>query len=92
MGLIGPNGAGKTTLLRIMTGDLKPDQGKCEWSPDTRIGYLQQESLEVTREQTVRGMVMEAFSEANDIEKKIESITNEIAALEPTKMHITKNF
>ena len=82
VGLIGPNGAGKTTLLRIMTGDLKPDQGKCEWSPDTRIGYLQQESLEVTREQTVRGMVMEAFSEANDIEKKIESITNEIAALE----------
>lgn len=82
VGLIGPNGAGKTTLLRIMTGDLKPDQGKCEWSSDTRIGYLQQESLEVTREQTVRGMVMEAFSEANDIEKKIESITNEIAALE----------
>ena len=82
IGLIGPNGAGKTTLLRIMTGNLKPDQGKCEWSTDTRIGYLQQESLEVTRDQTVRGLVMEAFAEANEIERNIENITNELATLD----------
>lgn len=27
-GLIGPNGAGKTTLFNVITGSLKPDQGK----------------------------------------------------------------
>lgn len=27
-GLLGPNGAGKTTLLKLMTGQLKPNQGK----------------------------------------------------------------
>ncbi len=26
--LVGPNGAGKTTLLRMLTGELKPDDGK----------------------------------------------------------------
>lgn len=28
LGLIGPNGAGKTTLLRLITGILKPDEGR----------------------------------------------------------------
>jgi len=28
MGIIGPNGAGKTTLFNLITGEIKPDQGK----------------------------------------------------------------
>ena len=82
IGLIGPNGSGKTTLLRIMTGRLTPDEGMCEWSSDTRIGYLQQESLEVLRDQTVRGLVMEAFAEANDLEQQIAEITDRITRLD----------
>ncbi|MEX0680238.1 MAG: ABC-F family ATP-binding cassette domain-containing protein [Balneolales bacterium] len=49
IGLIGPNGTGKTTLLRIMSGKLTPDKGRCEWASGTRIGYLQQDSLEQSR-------------------------------------------
>ena len=28
VGIIGPNGAGKTTLFNVLTGFLKPDEGK----------------------------------------------------------------
>ncbi len=81
IGLIGPNGAGKTTLLRIMTGSLVPDEGNCEWASGTRIGYLQQESLEVSREETVRSLVLEAFAEANDLERRIGETTTAISEL-----------
>ncbi len=82
IGLIGPNGAGKTTLLRIMTGALTPDEGACEWSSGTRIGYLQQESLEVSRQETVRSMVLQAFGEANDLERRIAETTTAIGQLD----------
>ncbi len=42
-GLIGPNGSGKSTLLKIITGELRPDQGSVQLSPATlRLGYLPQ--------------------------------------------------
>ena len=28
VGIVGPNGAGKTTLLKLLTGELKPDEGR----------------------------------------------------------------
>jgi ATP-binding cassette, subfamily F, member 3 len=82
IGLIGPNGAGKTTLLRIMTSRLTPDEGVCEWASGTRIGYLQQESLEVSRQETVRSMVLQAFEEANDLERRIAEASAAIGKLE----------
>ena len=36
--LLGPSGCGKTTLLRIISGLLRPEEGKvyfCEMEPDT---------------------------------------------------------
>lgn len=56
-GLIGPNGAGKSTLFKLITGVLKPDEGKIELNGKnitakpsyiisrSGIGYVFQESL-----------------------------------------------
>lgn len=37
--IIGPNGGGKTTLLRLLTGDLKPDQGNVRFDGQDMSGW-----------------------------------------------------
>lgn len=42
VGIIGPNGAGKTTLLKILTGSLKPDQGRVKLGTNLEPTFLDQ--------------------------------------------------
>ncbi|MBB5195867.1 ATP-binding cassette subfamily F protein uup [Anaerocolumna cellulosilytica] len=44
LGIVGPNGSGKTTLLKIITGNLRPDEGFVEVGETVRIGYFSQEN------------------------------------------------
>ena len=41
LAIVGPNGAGKTMLFRALL-NLVPYNGKVEWSPDIKIGYVPQ--------------------------------------------------
>jgi ATP-binding cassette subfamily F protein uup len=41
--LVGINGAGKSTLLKILSGALKPTEGKVAQSRDLNVGYLEQD-------------------------------------------------
>jgi ATP-binding cassette subfamily F protein uup len=41
--LVGINGAGKSTLLKILSGSLKPTEGKVAQSRDLNVGYLEQD-------------------------------------------------
>jgi ATP-binding cassette subfamily F protein 3 len=56
--LTGPNGAGKTTLLRLVTGELRPTQGRIRLGSNVRLGYYaqEQETLDETQNafQTIR--------------------------------------
>ena len=45
IGLVGANGEGKSTFMSIVTGKLQPDDGKVEWSPRVRVGYLDQHAV-----------------------------------------------
>ena len=43
LALVGPNGAGKTTLLRLISGKLRPDEGRVRLGPSVRLGVMAQE-------------------------------------------------
>ena len=47
LALVGPNGAGKTTLLRIISGEESADEGRVVLAKEARIGYLEQEAIEM---------------------------------------------
>ena len=42
VGLLGKNGAGKTTLFRILTGELRADEGDVVFAPGRRVGLISQ--------------------------------------------------
>ncbi|MBN1776696.1 MAG: ATP-binding cassette domain-containing protein [Clostridiales bacterium] len=40
--LVGPNGGGKSTLIKLMTGLIKPDEGRIEFRKGLEVGYVPQ--------------------------------------------------
>ncbi len=42
VGILGSNGAGKTTLFRLLTGELRPDEGEIHTAPGRRLGLISQ--------------------------------------------------
>jgi ATP-binding cassette ChvD family protein len=53
VGIIGPNGAGKTTLFRLMMGLDKPDKGDFKVGETVKLGYVDQQHVEIDPEKSV---------------------------------------
>jgi zinc transport system ATP-binding protein len=51
--IIGPNGAGKTVLCRALIGAI-PFEGRVQWAPGVRIGYVPQK-LDIERDLPITG-------------------------------------
>jgi lipopolysaccharide export system ATP-binding protein len=92
VGLLGPNGAGKTTIFYMITGLIKPDQGKVtiEGHDITRlpmyrrarmgIGYLPQEASifrGLTVEQNIRSVLEVVEPNRKERERQLDSLLEE---------------
>ena len=85
IGLIGANGEGKSTFMSIVTGKLQPDDGKVEWSPRVRAGYLDQHAV-LTPGMTIQDVLRSAFSWLFDLEARMNEICDKLGEANEEQM------
>ncbi len=73
LALVGPNGAGKTTMLNIITGKEDADEGRIVLARGAKIGYLEQEAIEMG-ERTIFEEVLSAQTEILNQEKHMREL------------------
>ena len=92
MTLMGQNGAGKSTLFKLITGDLKPEDGKIVLSQGVTIATANQAILVHEREMTVREFFESRFpKKIYDIDPRIDKVLA-VVNLHAPKEKIIKEF
>ena len=85
IGLIGANGEGKSTFMSIVTGRLQPDDGKVEWSPRVRAGYLDQHA-NLAPGMSIRDALRAAFSWLFELEGRMNEICDLLGSADEAQM------
>ena len=78
VGLIGKNGAGKSTMLKVLAKDIDPDQGSLASDKEMSLGFLRQD-IDFEQGRTVVEEAQQAFVEIKALEKKLETVNQELA-------------
>ena len=74
IGILGKNGCGKTTLFRILTGELRRDEGEVAVAPGRRLGLISQ--IPVYPEGWTTGQVLrDAFRRLDAIAARMDELT-----------------
>lgn len=85
IGLVGANGEGKSTFFNIVTGKLKPDEGKIEWAKNIRVGYLDQHTV-LERGMTIYDVLKSAFLFLFELEEKMNAICDSLGNVQEDEM------
>ncbi len=79
MGLVGVNGSGKSTLLKIISGEMKPDEGSLSLMKGTRVGLLTQQA-DILGDLTVLEELARVFDPLKQQEARLRALEHEMAA------------
>ena len=82
VGLVGGNGTGKSTLLKILAGIESLDEGSLSIGKGITTGYLPQDGLALSG-RSVLEECLSVFQGLRDMEKEMESITHQMAVIDP---------
>ena len=85
IGLVGANGEGKSTFMNIITGKLRPDEGKIEWAKNVKVGYLDQHAV-LTRGMTIGSVLRSAFEPLFDMEARMNEICDKMGDADEKQM------
>lgn len=77
LALVGPNGAGKTTMLNIISGQDDPDEGRILFAKGARVGYLEQEAIEMG-ERAIFDEVIASQTEVLEVEQRLHKLEAEL--------------
>ena len=77
LALVGPNGAGKTTMLNIISGREDPDEGRILFAKGARVGYLEQEAIEMP-DRPIFEEVMSSQVEILAAEQRLHELENSL--------------
>jgi len=82
IGLAGVNGTGKSTLLKIIAGLIETDAGVVTRSRYATIAYLPQEATGLPPDRTIYQEAETAFGETLVMQKDLDRVNRELAALD----------
>ena len=85
IGLVGANGEGKSTFMNIITGKLRPDEGKIEWAKNVKVGDLDQHAV-LTRGMTIGSVLRSAFEPLFDMEARMNEICDKMGGADEKQM------
>ena len=78
MGLVGVNGSGKSTLLKVISGEIKPDEGSASLMKGARVGLLTQQA-DILDDLTVWEELARVFDPLKQQEARLRELEHEMA-------------
>ena len=78
MGLVGVNGSGKSTLFKIISGEMKPDEGSVSMMKGTRVGLLTQQA-DILDDFTVWEELARVFDPLKQQEARLRELEHQMA-------------
>ncbi|MSR87423.1 ABC-F family ATP-binding cassette domain-containing protein [Candidatus Peribacteria bacterium] len=89
--IMGQNGAGKSTIFKLLTKEMKPQEGELHMKKGTTIGIARQVMTHADMEKTVREFFESAFADTKyDIERDIARVLEVVHLVAPLTKKISE--